>query len=705
MSDTLPDPPSASAAVDPRPRQLLEHYASLVGALLLETADGLVEFEVPPGERRHWGRDRVVRVAIATEALDEDAEAALLSVGSPLFERLLAAVRSRGFRDARGLIPPTESPSPAAAQFPAVLEGATAGECRGELSLLPVGRLLARVSIKAGARLEERLIESPPLDLSTGRMLPQALAQSLGERLAAPGGPPPDGAVPVPSRPTDELLPLVFGQLESMLKADLDRIGAEASQALRAEVDRLERYYGTMLEEVEPGEDPEEAKQAKRAIRAELERRRGEEEDRHRIRMTVHPLQLIEWTVLAQRATWPLTTGTGRAANLTATRLLTGTTEWTLTCPSCGGTPGSVRVCQSGHASCPACSEACGVCGEIACRSHGLAQCASGNHPVCAEHARSCGCCHAVHCSRHSAHCAAADHDVCPECAVACARCGMALCRAHATRSPASSPRGERWLCSGCVVLCEGGTNEPVGLDEAVRCSSCERYICETHQVACRVDNAPHCSRHLRRSDRSGRLVCEHHRATCADEPTAILASDEVAPCATCGRQICEVHGEACEADGQRHCSSHLIPLADRSGKKGCEQHRTTCHVDRVAFSITGTKPCPVCDRATCESHRAACSHCARQVCVSDIAEGRCTTCGKLEILADPADDLIQAGLAANGGEPPKAKSWRAARDATSTVVELDLGWTRRLVFTVPHGETKPRTVVQHSLMGAKRLR
>lgn len=80
-------------------------------------------------------------------------------------------------------------------------------------------------------------------------------------------------------------------------------------------------------------------------------------------------------------------------------------------------------------------------------------------------------------------------------------------------------------------------------------------------------------------------------------------------------------------------------------------------------------------------------------------------TCGKLEEIADPPDDLIQAALAANGGEPPKVKAWRAARDASGTVVDLDLGWTRRLVFTVPHGEVKPKTVVQHSVLGAKRLR
>lgn len=254
-------------------------------------------------------------------------------------------------------------------------------------------------------------------------------------------------------------------------------------------------------------------------------------------------------------------------------------------------------------------------------------------------------------------------------------------------------------------MQCEGGSSEPIGLDEAIRCASCDRYVCERHKVACAVDGKPHCSRHLRRSDRGGRLVCDQHRATCAEEPASILASDEVEPCRTCGKVICETHGGTCETDGGRHCQSHLQPLRDRAGRQGCEVHRTTCHVDGVSFSLAGTKPCPVCGKPACETHRGACRNCARQVCVRDLEDGRCVTCRHLQAEADPSDDLIQAVLAANGGEPPKAKGWKVAQDAMDQVGEVDLGWTRRLVVTVPHGETRPRTAVLHSVLGAKRIR
>lgn len=704
MSETSAEVP-ATAALDPRPRQLLEQYASLVGALLLEPAEGLLEFEVPAAERKHWGRESVIRAALLPEALDEDPRAELLAIGSPLFERLIGAVRTRGFRETRGLVPPTQDPAPASAALPVEPDGAVAGVASAELSLLPVGRLLARVSIKSGGRLEERLVWSPPVDLSTGRVVAAELVRALEGTGGAAGAGVPSDAKAVSSKPVDELLPLLFDELAGELAEDLRRIETEAALALRIEVDRLDRYYAAMLEDVEPGDEPDDARQAKRAIRAELERRKGEEEERHRVRLTVHPLQLSEWQVLAQRVTWPLQGAHGHPASISATRMLSGSTEWTVSCPGCGQTPARVRVCRAGHASCPECSDRCGVCGETACRTHGLSECPSGPHPVCGDHARTCGSCQAAHCSQHAGYCAAADHEVCQACAVPCAACGTALCRAHATRTGADSPRGARWLCGGCTVHCEGGTNEPVGVDEAVRCTACERHICEVHRVSCAVDGSPHCSRHLRRSDHSGRLVCEHHRASCADEAAAILASDEVWPCGTCGRQICANHGGICAADGARHCTSHLARLADRPGQLACEPHRTLCHVDGVAFSPTGTRPCPVCERRACEAHRAACPNCARQVCVSDLAEGRCVTCARLEDMADPPDDLIQAGVAANNGEPPATRRWRAARDATATVVELDLGWTRRLVFAVAHGEVKPGTVVQHSLLGSRRRR
>lgn len=696
---------SGPPPVDPRPRRLLEKYCSLTGALLLDIGDGLLQFDVPPGERHHWGRQRSVKVALHPEALAEDPEAELLGIGSPVFGRLLIAIRGRGYSCDFGLVAPEHEPATQESALPVPAEGAEVRGARSELSLLPIGRLLVRVSIKAGAALREHLVESPPVDLSTGARVPEGLVAVLvAPSPQSPPLEPPAEAVPVPRRPMAELLPRVFDELETELREELERVGREAEQALRQELHRLDRYYGAFLAEVESEASPD-AADKKRAIQAEHARRRSEEEERARTRITVHPIQLLQWRVLAQRVAWSLATPSGVSAELGAARLLTGDPEWRLACPSCGRRPGAVWICRAGHVACPDCSGRCGVCGEAACAAHGLAECGFGGHQVCAEHRLVCGPCGRVHCPEHAVRCDTGDHDVCPACAVACAICGAATCRQHGVETGPQAPRGHRWLCRSCAVLCEESQTEPVGKDEAVRCSACERYVCEHHRVACAVDGAVHCSRHLRRSDRSGRLACEAHRAACDDEPGAILASDEVEGCGTCGRRICDRHGAPCLEDGRRHCAGHLGPVRDRPGQQACERHRTICHVDGVAFSLAGTRPCAVCDKAVCEEHRVACPSCGRQVCRPDFEVSRCVTCGHLAPATDPPEELIQAALAANPGQPVKAKGWRTARDASGTVVELDLGWTRRLVFSVLHGDTKPKTVVQHSLLGSKRRR
>ncbi len=704
---TAAEPPEQSAPTfDPRPRQLLEKYAGLAGVLLMETGEGLVEFEPPGHDRKAWGGERLVRLALAPEALEEDPDAELLTIGSPAFDRLVGAIRLRGFLESNGVIAPTVDPSPGGATIPVPLEGVTAGEPKVEVALLPVGRLLARVSIHAGPWMEERLVESPVVDLSTGTAAPQELIQAIEAGTATPEAAAEVRGVRAPRREVAELLPLLFDELEAELRPVLEQVRQEAERACKAEVDRLEQYYGRMSEEVEPeDDDPDEVRERRKTIRAEMAHRREQELERYRVRVTVHPVQLREWLVAAQRSTWTVSDQRGVGAELTARRFLTGRTGWELACPTCGGTPKAIRVCAEGHVSCPACSERCGVCARTACAQHGLSTCAVEGHPVCREHARTCSGCGVAHCSTHSGTCTIGDHEVCPRCAAQCGRCGVLICRVHGVRSAAGAPRGSRWLCGACTTYCEGSTSEPIGLDEAVRCSSCERYICTNHVASCAVDGRPHCSEHLRRSDRSGRLACGEHQAACAEEPAAVLASDEVGACVACGKVICDQHAGLCDADQARHCRSHLSALADRPGALACEAHRSICSVDGVTFSLTGTRECPVCGRLACEGHRAACRHCARQVCVKDIEGGRCFTCRNLAPAPDPADDLIQAALAANGGEPPKAKEWRTAQDASGTVVELDLGWTRRLVFTVLHGETRPRTVVAHSVLGSRRTR
>jgi hypothetical protein len=280
------------------------------------------------------------------------------------------------------------------------------------------------------------------------------------------------------------------------------------------------------------------------------------------------------------------------------------------------------------------------VCASDFCADHGIAHCRVDEQPACEQHARMCESCHMAHCTAHEGVCAEGEHPACSACLEACGSCGRTVCNRHAQQSRADAPKGSRRLCAACLRYCEGGTNEPVGVDEVVQCASCGRSVCTAHQAVCAVDEQIQCSRHLRRADGSGRLVCEQHRAACVAEPEAVFAADEVSAC-------------------------------------------------------------PVCGKTACARHQAACGYCGRQVCTADLEQqsGRCVTCARLET-AEPPEELVAALLTTATGSrdrgSPGKRSWRMARDRTHVVLELNLGWRRRTVFTLPHGASEPDGVVTH---------
>jgi hypothetical protein len=186
-----------------------------------------------------------------------------------------------------------------------------------------------------------------------------------------------------------------------------------------------------------------------------------------------------------------------------------------------------------------------------------------------------------------------------------------------------------------------------------------------------------------------------------------VFAADEIGGCGACSARSCGEHAANCSIDGVRFCRSHLAPLADKGGDLACETHRERCYIDGQLYSLGSAQPCGICAEVTCREHMRMCSHCARAVCLKDIEakSSRCTTCRRLSESDDIPVEAMAAAIVANGGLPPKAKSWNVARDRTAVVVDVDLGWSRHLVFTVRHGEDEPATVVSHSLLGSKRSR
>jgi hypothetical protein len=547
MIDAAYDPPET--LVDPRLRGLVERYARLAGATVQELEPELVELSLPDAEVPHFRGRPAVRVAFSLAALERSPDAEIAVLGSPFLQELLGAVRTRGARRVVGLIPPTHAADPNGLPRSFPVRRGTAEPPVTSLALHPVARLVVRVAVTAAGIVAEHIVESGVFDLATGVRVPEDVAglcrdieagtlAPAGDAMAASAA---DNVAALPARPLAELVPLMLGDIEARLAPELARQRRDADQALVGELVRVERYYRPLIEEASVEE--------RRAIEMERLRRRAEEERRHEVRATVHPLQLVEFTVLVQRIDWNLVTQSGRRATFTAQRTLSGSGAWQLACPHCGATPKELLICRHDHVACGACGRTCRVCGDEFCGSHGIAACRVDEEPACDAHASTCPSCGKPHCTTHAGTCGAGDHPACSACLGPCSMCGKVVCAAHAVRSDSSAPRGERRLCFECMVFCEGKTNEPVGRDESVRCNSCEGFVCTSHRAACVVDHLVHCSTHLRRADRSRRLVCERHRGRCDQEPGVVFASDEVAPCAACGKSLCDTHARMCVAE------------------------------------------------------------------------------------------------------------------------------------------------------------
>ena len=702
--DGFVNPDPHEPLVDARIRPLLARYAAIAGAELIDVADALVELRLPTAERR-WFRNRAqLRIAFTLDALEHEPEAEIAVVGSTFVDQLVSAIRSRGSRAYHGKLPPGQPPGAELAELRVPITNGTASAARADVAWHKVVRLLARVIVRAGSEVEEHLLESSVFDAATGIAIPEEIAAKCVAATAEDATEVSSNVPLAPTRPIGDLISIALAGLRAGLEPKVTRLREDARRRLQDELLRIDRYYEALLADAVPNDAP--GATDRRAIEAEYARRRAEEERRHQVRAIVHPVQLTEWELLVQRAQWELVSRRGVRAPLIVQRWLNGSGNWTLACPECNST--NIRwlsVCKSGHVACDRCAYTCPVCDEDFCWDHGIAACHVDGHPACAEHARTCVSCHEPYCTAHEATCSEGEHPACSECVKACAICSRAICDEHATLTALSAPRGQRRLCAQCLTQCEGGRSEHVGVDEVTRCVTCGKAVCEHHRSTCAVDQSVHCSTHLRRTDVSRRLVCDKHRDQCAFDPGAIFASDEVAACNSCGLQGCSRHSHPCVEDGHVYCDKHAVMLRSEPGTFVCRAHAAICHVDQSAYRLGQTTDCPVCAHATCKSHLRSCGWCGRMVCVTDMndAQNRCSTCAQLRDIAQPPDNLVTA-VASALSDRPTPKHWRAARDATHAIVEVDLGWTRRVVLAIRHGENVASLGLTHSAIGSKKI-
>lgn len=682
--------------VDRRIMALIADYARLTGAHVESPAPNLLRLTLTPGEAVAFGGRAEHLLALDLAAIEQFPDAELPVIGGNFWTSLVDAIRRHGQRRVTGTLPITvnttaETPDVAVADASVELKGRTREMRR-------IVRLTAKVTIAAGTTIHEEVIESDAIDLTTGQPLPPSVAAVLIDPEAADV---PQNVPPAPASHADRLVPTLIDGLEEKVATREGELRAQSERDLRAELSRIDRYYDTLRQEVRS--ESGDGSAVLRTIEHEHEKRRTEEIRRHNVRIDVQPLQVLERTAIVEKVSWQLESKSGRSAELNAQRYLSGDGSWGIHCTVCRVHPERLTVCRAGHAIGAECTSSCSVCNERFCSEHGHSACVVDGQPVCREHASECWSCDRIHCDTHTARCEDGDHSACTGCIGVCGSCSRSVCWKHATPTHDGSPYGARLLCRGCIVYCEGSTAEPIGRDEAAPCGTCGKHICERHQVRCVVDGQPHCSKHLRRSDRSRRFICESHIAACGHESSEVLfVSDEVRACVECGKSGCDRHAAPCHEDSRWHCWEHLASINDIPNAAACALHRSACHVDGRVFSLKGTAPCEICALSTCRTHIAQCGWCGGSVCVKDVRDNRCITCGQLSATLDPPDVVVSAATKAAGSVRPK--SWLIARDGGRFVVQLDLGWMRKLVITVPHGADTAERIVRHSLFGTKGL-
>jgi hypothetical protein len=337
----------ADPLADARIRPLLERYCQLAGVKQSGLAADHSELSLPLAERPFFRDRKALRVAFSLDALERDPDAEIAVLGSPFLSQVIEAIRARAARLSLGLIAPAGTGDQKSVELTIPVRDGTAKPGRTLLALHPLGRLVARVVLRAGAGVEEAVVESDVYDLSAGAKVGDDLAGAFRELEAGrvkPADPSEAGtAARVPAREPGDLLRLLLSHLQEKSAERVAARRAVAEKDLALELARLDRYFESILKEQT---DPESIG----TVTALAERRRTEEIRRSQVKAVVHPLQLIEATVLIQRAEWQLESSQGRHASFSAQRSLSRAADWIMACPHCGRPPASLVVCRHEHA-------------------------------------------------------------------------------------------------------------------------------------------------------------------------------------------------------------------------------------------------------------------------------------------------------------------------------------------------------------------
>src|SRR5205823_6895001 len=234
-------------------RPLLYRCGELAGVKRAALGPDHAELKLPAAERPFFRDRERVNVAFSLDALERDPDAEIAVLGSPFLSQLIEAIRARAARLSLGLIAPAAASDSKTAELTIPVRDGTVKRSAMRVAVHPVGRLVARVVLRAGAGVEEAVVESDVYDLSAGAKVDDDLAGAFRDLEAGrvePADPSDAGkAASVPAREPADLLRLLLIHLQEKSAERVAARRAAAEQALATELGRLDRYFESILKE------------------------------------------------------------------------------------------------------------------------------------------------------------------------------------------------------------------------------------------------------------------------------------------------------------------------------------------------------------------------------------------------------------------------------------------------------------------------
>ena len=398
-------------------RSFVTSYLRAIGAGAQPLPTGALAVRWPPTHAARFGE----ATTIAFDPLVAEASTAeLCVVGSDLLDRIVADASGRGFHCVARVTaenePPADDVLAANLKFPNARPSILAAD-RGLVPYLLFNFRVALVTDEKRELVKSVLLNAKTLEVHTAAdvflqdslTIPEERNVS-GANLAASYG-------------------AACGALERAILRDVEPIRAKASAVLATELERINRFYDTSIQELYAGR-AQAPLETEKVFRAERDRRVDEAGRKYAFNVTAKLVNAR--TILIPTTSLRLRLANERsskdldlefdAINLEANRP---------SCDSCHTATDVVYLCSRGHVACDACDRTCSFCDHVVCSTCAgevLSQCEACIRKACPDHTFQDEIGRKTYCPDHIHACAICGRMVGPPYVTACGLCGQSYC-------------------------------------------------------------------------------------------------------------------------------------------------------------------------------------------------------------------------------------------------------------------------------------